>query len=482
MATSDDLAFAPAHGLRDLIGRKQLSPVELTELTLRRIEALNPKLNAFITVTADLARESARNAEAQRMRGEPLGPLHGIPVSIKDLEGIAGVRFTRGSLLHRDDVCDRDALCVERLRRAGAIIVGTTNTPEFGAAGTTENRIGPPCRNPWNPERTSGGSSGGAAASVAAGITAVAQGSDGGGSIRIPASFCGIYGIKATQGRVPRRHSGLHSWHPMNNSSAGPMTRDVRDAAVLLNVLAGPGPDTEYGTIQASPPDFTSAIGRGVRGLTMAWSPDFGGVPVDPEVVEICASAARVFERLGARVEETAFRPDDPMAVLDAFGTFSAAKTYTTHADAAERPDLLTDYFLDTLERGRSLSAERLFTALSRITAYRAYTREFFTRFDLLLSPTLAVAAFPIGQLPETIGGRTVAVRRLGYFPFTYPFNVLGNPAATVPCGFTRDEMPVGLQIVGRLEDELAVLAASAAFEGAQPWSGRRPPVSAVGV
>jgi aspartyl-tRNA(Asn)/glutamyl-tRNA(Gln) amidotransferase subunit A len=477
MAERDDLTFTPAHRLRELIGRKELSPVELTELTLRRIEQLNPELNAFVTVTADLALDAARKAEAEGMRGTALGPLHGIPVSIKDLEGVAGVRFTRGSLLHQDDVCDRDALCVERLRAAGAIIVGTTNTPEFGAAGTTENRIGPPCRNPWNRERTSGGSSGGAAASVAAGITAVAQGSDGGGSIRIPASFCGIYGIKATQGRVPRRHSGLHSWHPLNNSSAGPMTRDVRDAAMLLNVLAGPGPETEYGTIQTPPPDFTSAIGRGVRGLTIAWSPDFGGVPVDPEVVETCARAARVFDELGARVEETAFKPDDPLAVLDAFATFSAAKTYATHADATERPELLTDYFRDTLEHGRSLSAERLFTALSRINAYRAYTRDFFARFDLLLSPTLAVAAFPIGQLPEVIGGRKVAVRRLGYFPFTYPFNVLGNPAATIPCGFTREDLPLGLQIVGRLEDELTVIAASAAFEVARPWAGRRPPV-----
>jgi aspartyl-tRNA(Asn)/glutamyl-tRNA(Gln) amidotransferase subunit A len=480
MTSTDDLAFTPAHVLREMIDRRAVSPVELTEATLRRIAELDPTLNAFLTVTADLAMDAARKAEAATMRGSATGPLHGIPISIKDLEGVAGVRYTRGSLLHRDDVAERDALSVERIRAAGAIIVGTTNTPEFGASGTTENLLGGPCRNPWNLERTPGGSSGGAAASVAAGITPIAQGSDGGGSIRIPASFCGLYGIKATQGRVPRRHFGLASWHPLNNSSVGPIARDVRDAATLLNVLAGPGPDVEFGTIPTPPPDFTSALGRGVRGLRIAWSPDFGGVPVDPEIVEICARAARAFEELGARVEETAFTPDEHGTVLDAFVTFSAAKTYATHGDAARRPDLLTDYFREALEHGRSLPADRLFTALSRITAYGAYTREFFRHHDLLLSPTLAVAAFPIGAIPDVIGGRKVIAPRLGYFPFTYPFNVLGNPAATVPCGFTREALPVGLQIVGRLEDELTVIAASSAFEAARPWTGHRPPVRAM--
>jgi aspartyl-tRNA(Asn)/glutamyl-tRNA(Gln) amidotransferase subunit A len=310
---------------------------------------------------------------------------------------------------------------------------------------------------------------------VAAGITALAQGSDGGGSIRIPASFCGIYGIKPTQGRVPRRRADIHGWHPVNNSSVGPMTRDVRDAAVLLNALAGPIADGEYGTISTPPPDFTAALGRGIAGARVAWSADFGGVPVDPEVVDICARAALAFEELGARVEPTAFRPDDPAAVLETFATFATTKTYATHRDAVGREELLTDYFRESLDRGRGVTGERLFAAYSHLMASRAYTREFFERWDVLLSPTLAVAAFPIGQLPTEIGGRPVAAPRVGYFPFTYPFNVLGNPAATVPCGFTRDGLPVGLQIVGRLEDEPTVLAASAAFEAARPWADRRP-------
>jgi len=211
MTEERDLAFTPAYRLRELIAERKLSPVELTDLYLRRVEALNPRVNAFLTVTADEARAAARAAEDAVVRGEDLGPLHGIPTSIKDLVPTKGIRTTRGSLIYKDWVPYQDDLVVERMKGAGAIILGKTNTPEFGQSGTTENRLGDDCRNPWDPERTSGGSSGGAAASVAAGMNPIAQGSDGGGSIRIPSSFCGIYGIKGTQGRVPRRSGGLAS-------------------------------------------------------------------------------------------------------------------------------------------------------------------------------------------------------------------------------------------------------------------------------
>ncbi len=489
MITADtDLAFTPAWKLREMIERREISPVELTEFALRRVQALNPRLNAFLTVTPDLAMHAAKEAEKAVMHGGRLGPLHGIPVSIKDLEAVKGVRLTSGSLMHKDDVADHDSLCVERIKAAGGVIVGKTNTPEFGAAGTTENRLGEPCRNPWDLERTPGGSSGGAAASVAAGVTAIAQGSDGGGSVRIPASFSGIYGIKPTQGRAPRRRTGLHSYHPLNNSTVGPLSRDVRDSAILLNVMSGPAPDAESGTIQSHPPDFTQALGRGVRGLRIAWSQDFGGAPVDREVADICSKAAHTFSELGAHVEHAEFRPDDPQAVLENFVTFSAAKTHTTHPGAFDRHALLTDYFLAALDRGRAVTGEQLFTALSNIGKWRAYTAEYFAKYDLLLSPTLAVAAFPVGHPPESIGGKRVSSTRLGFYPFTYPFNVLGNPAASLPCGFTGGNapghapgsghgMPVGLQVVGRWEDEATVLAASAAFEQANPWADKRPPV-----
>ncbi len=476
-STDLELAFTPAWKLREMIEHRKLSPVELADFTLKRVEALNPKLNAFLTVTADLAMQQAREAESAVMRGSRLGSLHGIPVSIKDLEGVRGVRFTHGSLLYQHEVADQDALCVERLKAAGAVIAGKTNTPEFGAAGTTENLLGEACKNPWDLNRTPGGSSGGAAASVAAGITAIAQGSDGGGSVRIPASFSGIFGMKPTQGRIPRRRGGAHSYFPINNSAVGPLSRDVRDSAVMLNVMSGPAADSEYGTIPSRPPDFTQALDRGVRGLRMAWSHDFGGAPVDPEVVEICGKAVRSFADMGANVEHCEYRPDSTEAVFDAFVTFSAAKTYATHSDALHHRDKLTDYFTSALERGRTVTGEQLFAALSAIGRYRAYTADFLTDYDLLLSPTLAVGAFKIGHPPEVIGGKRVLSTRLGFYPFTYPFNVTGNPAATVPCGFTKEGMPVGLQIIGRMEDEATVLAASAAFEMARPWVGKRPPV-----
>jgi Asp-tRNA(Asn)/Glu-tRNA(Gln) amidotransferase A subunit family amidase len=476
MPTDSDLAWTPAHKLRAMVASKAVSPVELTRLALRRIEQHNGRVNAFLTVIGDQAIDAARRAEQAVIRGESLGPLHGIPVSIKDLEGVAGVRQTNGCLVYRDNVSPADALPTERLRRAGAIIVGKTNTSEFGHIGTNENRLGDACRNPWNTECTSGASSGGAGASVAAGMTAIAQGSDGGGSIRIPSGLCGIYGIKPSQGRVPRRASGIDSWHPVNFSNVGPMTRDVRDAAIMLQVLAGPAADAEPGTIEVEPPDFVAALGRGVKGLRMAWSSDIGGVPVDPEVVEIASRAAQAFSELGATVDEADFKIDDSQAVFDNFQVIYRTRAYAVNGHLLrEHRDKLTDYFIEGLERGRAVTAEQLYDAYSHLNRYRAYVREFFERWDVLLTPTLAVPAFPINRHPERIGGKPVPHRLWGFTPFTYPFNMAMTPAATVPAGFSRGGLPIGLHIIGRFSDEETVLAASAAFGEARPWAQHRP-------
>ena len=477
MTEERELAFTPACRLRELISGRKLSPVELTDLYLRRIEALNPRLNAFLTITADEARAAARAAEDAVMRGEHLGPLHGIPTSIKDLVPTKGIRTTRGSLIYEDWVPHQDDLVVERMKEAGAIILGKTNTPEFGQSGTTENRLGDDCRNPWDPERTSGGSSGGAAASVAAGMNPIAQGSDGGGSIRIPSSFCGVYGIKGTQGRVPRRSGGLVSWHPVNFSQIGPMSRTVRGAVILLQVMAGPHPQAEHLTIQETPPDYAAALNDGVKGLRMGWSPDLGSAAVDPVVRQVTEKAVRAFEELGATVEPAKFEVD-----LDEFRTAFRAHQHTGYAlnygnELEEHADLLMPYVRENIERGKALPASDYFLALARIERFRAYVRDFFTRCDLLLTPTLAVPAFPCGQRPKTIDGRPV-VPVMGFYPFTWPFNVAGNPAASVPCGFSPDGLPIGLHIVGRWGDEVSVLRASAAFEEARPWADRRPPVS----
>ena len=466
--------YTPATELRHLIGAKELSPVELMEATLRRIEAVDADLGGYITLMADEAVEFAKAAEDAVMRGEDLGPLHGIPVPIKDLEPVKGVRFTHGSI-PADEISDSDALCVQRIREAGGIIIGKTNTPEFGHAGTTENRVFGPARNPWNLERTPGGSSGGAAVSVASGMTSIAQGSDGGGSVRIPSALSGLYGIKATQGRVPRRWTSEHSWHPVNNSSVGPLTWTVEDAAVLLNVLSGPSDDAEAGTLPNIPPDFTQCLPRGVKGLKIALSVDMGGAAVDPEVTSAVRKAAAVFEELGATVEETDFRPDDNTELMRRFFDFFCIKSAIIFGHLLDdHADELTDYFREDLEHGRSAQT-RYYDTLNAIGKYRAYSERFFRDYDLLLGPVTAVPAFDIGNPPLEIAGRPVDHPGWGFIPFTPIFNLTGNPAASAPCGFSSDGMPIGLHIIGRMEDEETVLAASAAFESARPWDGKRP-------
>ena len=470
--------YTPASELRRMIGAKELSPVDLVEATLRRIEAVDGALGGYITVMADAAKAEAKEAEAAVACGDDLGPLHGIPVPIKDLEAVKGVRFTHGSIPD-EEVATSDALCVERIREAGGIIIGKTNTPEYGHSGTTENRVFGPARNPWDPERTPGGSSGGAAVSVAAGMTSIAQGSDGGGSVRIPCGLSGIFGIKASQGRVPRRWIDEHSWHPVNNSCVGPMTQTVRDAALFLNVLAGPSADAEAMTLPAAPPDFTSGLERGVRGVRVALSVDQGGAPTDPEVVAAVRGVAAALEELGAEVEERDFCPDDSNdALMARFYDFFCIKGYAGHGELLDDPataDQLTDYLRADLEHGRSKNAADYYATLNAIGRYRAYADSFFAEVDLLLCPTTAVPAFPIGHPPTSIDGQAVDMPRWSCIPFTPAFNLTGNPAASVPCGFSSDGLPIGCQIVGRMEDEASVLAASAAFEEARPWSERRP-------
>ena len=468
-----ELAFSSAWELRGLIAAGQVSPVELTELFLSRIEELNPKLNAYLTVTAEEAMASARVAEQAVVRGDTLGPLHGIPVSLKDLDLTRGIRTTLGSLLFKDTVPDRDSISVERTRQSGAIILGKTNTPEFGLSGTTENRLGDACRNPWNPERTAGGSSGGAGAAVAAGLCVLGSGSDAGGSIRIPSSFCGIYGIKPTLGRVARS-GGLGQPAPNQFAQSGPMSRTVRDSALLLQVMAGPDP-RDPNCIREKPADYLAALDQGVRGLRMAWSLDLGYAAVDPQVAEATAKAARVFEELGCSLEEAGLTLEDPK---EHWETIFSTNSNLSYGHLFEQdPDSLTDYARKTYEHARTLTAADYARALVGVGRVQAQLNQLLERYDILLTPTMPVPAFPIGQRPQTIGGKPVDPQ-WGFTPFMSPINMAGLPAASVPCGFSADGMPLGLHIVGRWGEEATVLRASAAFEEARPWLDKRPPVS----
>ncbi len=469
--SDDELAFASVPNLRKLIDEGSVSVPELTEIFLRRIEAHNPRLNAYLTVSGDLAMRSAREAQEELAQGRHRGILHGIPISIKDLETTRGVTSTMGSLLFREHLPEQDSVAVERVREAGAIVLGKTNTPEFGMSGTTENRLGDHCRNPWNVERTAGGSSGGAGAALVAGLCAIATGSDGGGSIRIPCSFTGTFGIKPTQGRVPR-YGGVGRPAYNTHSQSGPMSRTVLESAQLLQLLAGP--DSRDPTcIRETPPDFVSGLDDGVRGLRVAWSPDFGYAPVDEEVLAATSSAAKVFEELGCVVEEPGLVLDDPFPAF--WDLFSVAGATSYGHLLEDRRDELTHYAVKTIEHGLGRTSSDYSRALLRTVQLRSRMESFFEDYDLLLSPTMAVPAFPVEEHPTEIAGRQVDPW-WGYIPFTFPINMTGQTAASIPCGFSSDGLPIGLHIVGKQGAEATVLRASAAFESARPWVDRRPP------
>ena len=470
-----ELAFKSAGELRRLIDSKEVSCVELTGLFLQRIDELNPIFNAYLALCSDEAIAAAQRAQKMVQGGEPVGPLHGIPISVKDLEMTSGITTTLGSAIFRDRVPDIDSVVVERVKAAGAIILGKTNTPEFGLSGTTENKLGDACRNPWDTSRTPGGSSGGAAAALAAGLCTLATGSDGGGSIRIPASFSGVFGIKPSQGRVPRY--GGYGYPAANHfSQSGPMSRTVADSALLLQVLAGPD-SRDPVSMREAPPDFGANLGRGVEGWRIAWSPDLGYAGVDPEVVRVTEMAARVFEELGAVVEDPALAIEDPFqAFWDVFSTAS----YTSYGHLLdEQREQFTYYGLRAFEHGSEVTGADLSRALLRVDQLRRQMENLFDDYDLLLTPTMAVPAFPIEARPAIIGGKEVDPF-WGYLPFTFPINMTGQTAASLPCGFSDDPasagMPIGLHLVGPRGAEANVLQACAAFERARPWADKRPP------
>ncbi|MEK7709289.1 MAG: amidase [candidate division NC10 bacterium] len=466
--TAPDLCWLPATELAALIRARKLSPVELTEAVLARIERLNPRLNAFCTFTADAARQGAKIAEAAVMHGEPLGALRGVSVSIKDVLFTRGIVTTGGSRIFADFVPEEDAIAVERLKAAGAVILGKTNTPEFGHKSLAESPLFGATRNPWHPDMTPGGSSSGAGAAVAAGLGPLALGTDGGGSIRIPASFCGVYGFKPSFGRIPSG-PGFPGWETF--TVPAPMTRTVRDAALMLDVLAGPD-DRDRHSLPAETGSYLSACDEPIQGWSVAWSPDLGYAQVDPEVARITEEAASVFEGLGCRVETVATGWENPE---ETFWTMAAAEMYANWGDRLpEWRDRMDRTLVRYLERGGGVTIGEYLRAARRRREFWAEVQGFLARFDLLLTPTVPVPPFAgDGSWPREIAGEKVSP--LGWMAFTYPFNLTGQPAASIPVGFTRDGLPVGLQIVGRRHADRAVLAASAAFEAALPWADRRP-------
>jgi aspartyl-tRNA(Asn)/glutamyl-tRNA(Gln) amidotransferase subunit A len=468
--SAGDLAFTPATELVGLIRARKLSPVELTRAVLERIERLNPTLNAFCTVTADSALAAARRAEQAVMSGEPLGPIHGLPFSVKDLALTKGVPTKFGSHIFASRVGEVDAPYVRRLHEAGGIMVGKTTSPEFGWKALGDSPLTGITRNPWNTNVTTGGSSAGAGAAAAAGLGPLHQGSDGAGSIRIPSAFCGIVGVKANYGRVPL-------WPVSNNdyaTHAGPMTRTVADAALMLGVMAGPD-SMDATALDATPPDYLGLLDRGVKGLMIAYSPDLGGLRVDPDVASVVAAAARAFESLGARVEEVKPGFADSHDMIRLLWGAHYIGNYGQFLD--EWRDRMDPGLVACMDEATRWSAQDYVAMRGRKIGYWDSVRPLFERHDLLLTPTTSVAAFEVGRL-NPVGWPQHAWDWFPWASFSYPFNFTGQPAATVPAGFTPGGLPVGLQIVGRRLAEVTVLQAAAAFERVRPWADRRPEVA----
>ena len=456
--------------MADAIKSKRLSPVEIMDAALYRIEELNPKVNAYCTLVAESARKQAIEAETAVIRGEELGPLHGVPVSIKDLIFTKDIRTTGGSKIYENSIPQQDAIVVERLKAAGAIVIGKTNTSEFGWAAITHNPLFGATHNPWNPELAAGGSSGGAAASIALSMGSLAIGSDAAGSIRIPSSFCGVFGFKPSFGRVPQ-YPNFPGWETL--SHIGPITRTVQDAALAMEVIAGRD-DRDRFSLPDTGLRYLPFLNGDLKGLRIAWSQDIGYSIVDPQVLKVTEAAVKTFALLGSTIE--AARPEF-RSPEKAYSSYIGIRLGVVLQDKMEEwGDRIDARLARFVEQNRNKSATEYIRACFELLEYWGEIRPFFEKYDLLLTPTVAVPPFELNSYgPREIAGSKVSP--LGWMPFTYPFNITGQPAASVPCGWTDDGLPIGLQIVGRRFDDVTVLRAAAAFEYALPWADRRPPL-----
>ncbi|MGQ4273832.1 amidase family protein [Terrihabitans sp. B22-R8] len=457
---SAEYDYMSAHEMRRRVAAKEISPVELTRRALDKAAATQGSLNCFFLLMPEEALATARVAEEAVMRGAPLGLLHGLPFSAKDLMAVGGVRYASGSRTMADNIAAADAPAVERAKAAGAILIGKTTTSEFGCKPVGDSPLTGITRHPWNLDKTPGGSSAGAAASVAAGITPFALGTDGGGSIRIPAAFTGLAGIKAHFGRVPVWPTSATP----TLAHVGPLARSVDDAALVLSAIAGPDNRDPFG-VAGPVPDVLGAAKASVAGLRIAYSPTLGYARPDAEVVEITRRAAKTFEDLGCRVEEidTIFDAD-PAPLWTA--EFYAGVGIRLRDFIENKRDLLDPAVADVLEPALAQEMRAYYTNVFERYALREKMRLFFERFDVLLSPVLPVTSLDAGvNIPAHLADRNL----VSWVYYTYPFNLTGQPAASVCAGIARDGMPVGLQIVGGAYREDVVIRAAAAYERTQP-------------
>jgi aspartyl-tRNA(Asn)/glutamyl-tRNA(Gln) amidotransferase subunit A len=474
---ADDLAFATASDLARLIRSKQVSAVEVVRATLARAERAQAALNCFITLCAERALDDAAAADKALAEGHATGPLHGVPFHVKDLVNTKDVRTTFASYIYEHNVPAEDAVAVARLKRAGAILIGKTTTPEFGHMPWTEAPLFGRTRNAWAADRTSGGSSGGAAAALAAGVCPIGIGTDAGGSTRIPAAANGVVGLKQSSGVVP------HDMAPeafANVSSINPMGRTVMDTALMLEAMAGPHPSDPYSLGMPSTGFAAAAVPDGtLKGLRIAWRPWLGNATIDSEVLALCEKAAQALGELGASVEpmEDDLEPVQPIWIAYSGAMWSAR----FHDRLPEWRDKLSPTLLRQMEQGREVTGEAVGRALLARTQLYRKVESWLERFDAILTPTLTRTALPIEERlfePIEIEGRKVDTVRRAWYPYTHPFNLTGHPALTIPCGFHSDGLPVAIQLVGRRGEDARLLHIAALYEQARPWAARRPQIA----
>lgn len=471
-AQTPDICFLTATEMAGLIRRKKLSAREVMAAHLKQIDRVNPKVNAVVTLIAEQATENARKADEAQARGAVLGPLHGLPVVHKDLFETAGIRTTFGSPIFKDNVPKRDAIIVERIHNAGAICVGKSNTPEFGAGSQTFNAVFGATKNPWDLTKTCGGSSGGAAVSLACGMVPIADGSDSGGSLRNPAAFCSVVGIRTAPGRVPQHAQG-NAW--LTISVQGPMARTVSDAALLLSAIAGPDPRCPI-SIDQPGSRFAGNLDRSFKGVRVAWFKNMGGIPFDARVLKAIAAQQRVFESLGCVLEEA---EPDWTGAHEGYDTLRAWNYAGTQAENVRlHRDLVKDTVLWEVERGSRLSGADIARAEGLRSQAWDHMRVFQEKYEYFIAPTCQVLPYDINQpYPTEIEG----VKMSTYVEWQKScilISALENPAISVPCGFTEEGLPVGLQIVGRHRDEWSVLQLAHAFEKATGGFKRKPVIA----
>ncbi|MFB9323372.1 amidase [Cryptosporangium minutisporangium] len=467
----DELCALDATDLAQRLRRREVSARDVVAAHLDRIDRVNPAINAIVTLDAEGALAAAAAADEAVARGAEPGPLHGLPIAFKDTHDTAGMRTTYGSPLLADYVPASDELIVERIQDAGAVRIGKTNVPEFAAGSHTFNTLFGTTRNPYDLGRSAGGSSGGAAAALAAGLTPIADGSDMGGSLRNPASFCNVVGFRPTPGRVPS-HPTDNPWDTLGTS--GPMGRTVADVALLLSVIAGPDPRSPI-ALETPGAAFRVPLERNLAGLRVAWSPTLGGLPVEPVVADVLAGAPAVFAELGCVVEEATPDLSDAEFVFRTLRANAFALQFGDRFD--RRPELFKPALAWNIEVGRKLSGADVWQATTAwARTYRA-AAAFFDSYDVLIAPVSQVPPFDVDEeYPEIIAGQDQH-SYLDWMRSAYHVTVLGAPAISVPAGFTPDGLPVGLQIVTRPRSDLLTLQVAAAFEAATGHGRRRPPL-----